>query len=200
MVANPTLSIVLPVHNAEQTLTGRIAQLLDIVPDLTTDFEVLVINDGSTDHTEEVAYELAREYPQIRVTRHAMRRGRRGAIETGMAQTTGDILIVQDEQGAIDSSKLHRLWELRNDEELVLNQPSLRLQQALLQRLAAWGVRLEDTTPGGDSCGVQMIRRRNVNQREATSAGTPGRSPRHLRSDSADAPRASRRSSRRVVS
>ena len=65
MVDLPSLSIVLPVHNAEKTLAVKVAQLLDILPDLTTSFEILVINDGSTDHTDEVAYEIAREYPHL---------------------------------------------------------------------------------------------------------------------------------------
>lgn len=183
MVAHPSLSIVLPVHNAEQTLAVRIVQLLDIVPDLTTNFEVLVINDGSTDHTEEVAYELAREYPQIHVTRHELRRGNRGAVETGLAETSGDILFIQDEQAPIDSSKLNRLWELRNEEVQIFAQPKLRVQRAVTQQLAAWGVRLEDITPNGGPSGVQMIRRQDSAQGEKLAAFEPGLQSRKSRTD-----------------
>lgn len=174
MVAHPSLSVVIPVHNAEQTLAARITQLLDILPDLTTNFEVLVINDGSIDHTEEIAYELAREYPQIRVAHHEMRRGERGAVETGLAQTSGDILFIQDEHAPLDSSKLHRLWELRNEEELVLAQTRVRKQRGVLQRLAAWGVRLEDSTADGGSSGVQMIRRPLTDRNAMTAKGFGG--------------------------
>jgi glycosyltransferase involved in cell wall biosynthesis len=163
VVALPSLSIVLPVHNAEKTLAVKVAQLLDILPDLTTDFEILLINDGSTDHTDEVAYEIAREYPQVHVTRHEKRLGQRGAIETGLAETSGEILFVQDEQAVIDSSKLHRLWELRNEDDFVFV-PSSRLQRPALNRLAAWGVRLDD---GDSSSGVQMIRRNTPVQPES---------------------------------
>ena len=142
MVAQPSLSVVLPVHNAEQSLANKMGRPTSTsFRDLTHNFEVLVINDGSTDHTEEVAYELARVYPQVRVTRHERRRGQQGVIETGLAQTFGEILLVQDEQAAIDSSKLHRLWDLRNEEDLVLDRPEFPVKQAMLQRLAAWGVR-----------------------------------------------------------
>ncbi len=183
MVAHPSLSVVLPVHNAEQTLAVRMAQMLEILPDLTNNFEILVINDGSTDHTEEVAYELARVYPQVRVIRHELRRGHRGVVETGLSETSGDILFVQDEHAAIDSSKLHRLWELRNDEDLVFVQPEFRVKRSMLQRLAAWGVRLEESTQSGGSAGVQMIRRQSLarlDEFEAIDSGTP---PRRSRSD-----------------
>jgi glycosyltransferase involved in cell wall biosynthesis len=179
----PSLSIVLPVHNAEKTLAVKVAQLLDILPDLTTNFEILVINDGSTDHTDEVAYEIAREYPQVQVTRHEKRLGQRGVIETGLAETSGEILFVQDEQAVIDSSKLHRLWELRNEDEFVFV-PSFRMQRPALNRLAAWGLRLDD---GNSSSGVQMIRRNTV-QSESVAAETPLRRSRTDRPETQRAP------------
>ena len=190
MVAQPSLSVVLPVHNAEQILADKMAQLLDILPDLTSNFEVLVINDGSTDNTEEVAYELARVYPQVRVTRHERRRGHQGVVETGLTQTSGDILFVQDEQAAIDSSKLHRLWELRDEDDLVLAGPEFRVKQAMLQRLAAWGVRIEEATLGGGSAGVQMIRRHSLARLNEWKAAEPELSPRKSRTDRSDFPRA----------
>lgn len=170
-VANPSLSVVLPVYNAEQTLANKVTQLLEILPDLTANFEILIINDGSTDHTEEIGYDLAREYPQVRIERHVRRRGQQGAVETGLAETTGEILFVQDENAPIDSSKMHRLWELRNEQDLVLARPEIRLKQSLLQRLAAWGVRLEEQTQGGGSAGVQMIRRRMKPRRDEAQSG-----------------------------
>lgn len=165
-MANPSLSVVLPVYNAEQTLANKVTQLLDILPDLTPNFEILIVNDGSTDHTEEIGYDLAREYPQVRIERHSRRRGEQGVIETGLAEAAGEILFVQDENAPIDSSKLHRLWELRHDQSLVLGRPEIRLKQSLLQRLAAWGVRLEEQTQGGGTAGIQMIRRRPMPRRD----------------------------------
>ena len=78
-----TLSVVLTVHNAEKTLADQVSKTLDILTDLSARFELLIVDDGSTDQTEEVAHELARHFPQLRVARHARRwaamrpRGRR---------------------------------------------------------------------------------------------------------------------------
>jgi glycosyltransferase involved in cell wall biosynthesis len=183
-VPNPSLSVVLPVYNAEQTIANKVAELLDILPDLTSKFEILIVNNGSTDHTEEVAYELARTYPQVRITRHDAHRGHPGAVETGLNQTSGDIMFVQDENAPIDSSKLHRLWELRNEDDLVFARPEFRVKRSLLQRLAAWGVRLEEATQGGEAAGVQMIRRQSLARLNELDAIDPDTSAaRHSRTD-----------------
>lgn len=191
-MAQPSLSVVIPVHNAEQFLAAKIAQLLDFLPDLTTNFEILVINDGSIDHTDEIAYELAREFPQVRVAHHGMRRGERGVIETGLAQTTGDLLFVQDENASLDSGKLHRLWEMRNEEHLLPPEPRIDVKRSVLQRLAAWGVRLEEPTSDGGSTGVQMIRRRPLYGRPAVPASPTAMA----RMSRADQPESQQRTSR----
>lgn len=154
---NLCLSVILPVRNAEQTLARRISQLLEILPDLTPRFEVLIINDGSTDLTEEIAHDLTVTYPQIRQTRHVTARGRQGVIETSLQHTTGEILLIHDENALIDSSKLHRLWALRDHEQL-MGAGALPMKSPAA-RLAAWGIRLEETNALGQSTGIQMIRR-----------------------------------------
>ena len=108
-----SLSVVLPVHNAESTLARQVAELLDVLPELTSSFEVLIVDDGSTDQTEESAQELAREYPQLRVIRHAQRRGIPAVVQTGMEETSGDVVFVHDEQLPLRPSDLRRLWSLR---------------------------------------------------------------------------------------
>lgn len=173
IVTNLSLSVVLPIFNGERTLARKVSQLLEILPDLTTNFEILIINNGSTDNTEEIAFEQARLFPQVHVARHSLRRGPHGVLETGLAETANEIVFVQDEHAEIDSGKLLRLWELRNEEDVVFARPEFRMKRSLLQRLAAWGVRLEEATQGGGSAGVQMIRRQSLDRLDELEAIGP---------------------------
>lgn len=116
----PSLSVVLPVHNAERTLTQHVSHLLDLLPDLAARFEVLIVDDGSTDHTEEVALDLAQQYPQVKVVRHPRRLGIEAAAQTGAARTLGDMVIVHAGEQPVNAADLQRMWNHREDEKLVM--------------------------------------------------------------------------------
>ena len=118
-----TLTIILPVYNAQQELRPYIQQLLDILPDLTDRFELVIVDDGSTDQTEEVACELSQPFPQVQVARHPHPRGVAASVFTGLAQTTGQFILLQNIEEPLRPRVLRQFWELRNDEELVIAHP-----------------------------------------------------------------------------
>jgi glycosyltransferase involved in cell wall biosynthesis len=86
------LSVVIPAFNEEATLVA-VAQRILAVPHL---LDVVIVDDCSSDRTGDIADELARLYPQIRVVHHRTNRGKTEALKTGFADTRGDIVIVQD--------------------------------------------------------------------------------------------------------
>ena len=118
MASDLALSIILPVHNAESTLAAQVSRVLEVAPDIAPGshaqgcggFEVLIVDDGSTDHTSEVAHELAVVFPQVRVTRHSQRRGAVAAARTGVSQARGEITFVHEGRSPLKASDLPRLW------------------------------------------------------------------------------------------
>lgn len=165
---NPSLSIILPVYNAQATLARQIAQLLEVLPDLTPRFEILVVDDGSTDHTDEIGHELRQQYPQLKIARHAWQRGMASAVQTGMARSCGDIVFIQEEQAEISAADIRRLWEMRGDENLVLARAQsetrankLPAASGLMERLTRWAAALQQSAHR-TSMGIQMIRRKAI--------------------------------------
>ena len=69
----PSVTVLLPVYNAQHRLERQVAEILDVLPELTSRFELMIIDDGSTDDSFEVARHLALKYPQVGAC--AMRRG-----------------------------------------------------------------------------------------------------------------------------
>jgi glycosyltransferase involved in cell wall biosynthesis len=92
---NRSLTVLFPVRDAQSTLAATVTQILEMASDLSERFELLIIDDGSLDSTGEVADELSRHYPQIRLLRHSRPLGEEAALRTGLAQSRGDVVLAR---------------------------------------------------------------------------------------------------------
>jgi len=118
----PSLSALLPVRNAQSTLEPAVTQILEVLSELTGRFELVVIDDASTDATVEVIPELAACYPQVRAAHHGSPLGRAAAIRTGLAHSTGEVLFFQDENCTLAINELPKLWKAVGRHPIVLGQ------------------------------------------------------------------------------
>jgi glycosyltransferase involved in cell wall biosynthesis len=86
------LSVVIPVYNEAGTLMEVVNNVMTL-PEL---LEVVIVDDCSTDGTDEVIARLSELFPQVRSKRHEKNAGKTAALRTGFALTTGEIVVVQD--------------------------------------------------------------------------------------------------------
>jgi len=155
-----SLTVVLPVYNAPQKLQDHAPRLLEMAAELTSAFEVLIIDDGSTDQTDDIARDLARRFPQVKSVRHAKHQGQQAAVEAGLKRATGDVVFVHDVESPISEKEMHRMWALRNEDQLVMAEadrsdaPSGAMSDEVVLRLMS----LRDANSRKKS-GLQMIRR-----------------------------------------
>jgi hypothetical protein len=109
-VSNKSLTIVLPIYNGESRLTHHVTEMLELASELTSRFEVMIVDDGSTDDTSAVAQELATQFPQISIRRHRHRRGLGPIISMVQRRVSSDVVIVHDGVTPINSVEVRRLW------------------------------------------------------------------------------------------
>ena len=82
------LSIIFPVHNLEHEVSQRLHRLLEFTGDLTVNFEIIVIDDYSSDQTAEIIAELANSYPQIVLMQNYFEKGFLKSIEKVLSRAT----------------------------------------------------------------------------------------------------------------
>src|SRR5579864_2002018 len=86
------LSVVMPVYNERATLRAVIARVLAVPLEI----ELLCVDDGSGDGSQEVLTELQARHPQIRVLLQPRNMGKGAALRRGIQESTGDFVIIQD--------------------------------------------------------------------------------------------------------
>jgi glycosyltransferase involved in cell wall biosynthesis len=104
------LSIFFPAYNDSGTIASMVMGAVQTASKLTSDFEVIIVNDGSADATPQIADELARVYPEVRVVHHAVNRGYGGALQSGIASATRELIFYTDGDAQYDPAELEALW------------------------------------------------------------------------------------------
>jgi len=84
------ISVVIPVYNSEGTLRELVARLERVLPGVSTCFEVLLVNDGSRDHSWEVIRELAEQHDWVRGINLMRNYGQHNALLCGIRATEYD--------------------------------------------------------------------------------------------------------------
>jgi len=122
----PSLSVFFPAYNDEGSIADMVHRALALLPQFADDYEVVVVNDGSQDRTAAILDELARRQPRLRVIHHPRNRGYGGALRTGFAAATKDLMFYTDGDGQYDVNELARLMPLMTNKVDVVNGYKIR--------------------------------------------------------------------------
>lgn len=102
----------MPAWNEEDYVERAVSRAITVLSQLTDDFEVLVINDASTDRTREIAETLAEKDRRVRCVSHEVNQKLGGAMRTGFSASTKDIVIYSDMDLPFDLQEIGRALHL----------------------------------------------------------------------------------------
>ena len=114
-----SLSVFFPCYNEADNLERVVAQALDVLNKLGIDFEVIIVDDGSTDQTGRIADELASGDEHVRALHHEKNSGYGAALQTGFRAATKDFVFYTDGDGQFDIAEMPPLLKYMEDYEIV---------------------------------------------------------------------------------
>jgi len=162
--ARPSLSVFFPAYNDAGTIASLALIAHMTARELTDDYEVIVVDDGSPDHTGTLLDEMARLFPWLKVVHHGANRGYGGALRTGFATAGKDLVFYTDGDAQYDPRELTRLYAaLGPDVDFVNGYKIGRsdpLHRIIVGRLYHWLVKIAFGLPLRDvDCDFRLIRR-----------------------------------------
>ena len=158
------LSVFFPAYNDSGTIASMVIRTVKAASELTPDFEIIVVDDGSADGTADIADELARTYPQVRAVHHPTNRDYGAALQTGFRSATKDLIFYTDGDAQYDPSELSLLWagmsadtDLVNGYKISRSDPFHRIVIGRIYHHVVsllFGIRLRDV-----DCDFRLMRR-----------------------------------------
>src|SRR5512143_3566457 len=108
----PSISAFFPAYNDGGTIASMVISAMLVLETLTDDYEIIVVDDGSKDYTGPILDRLAADYERVRVIHHRANRGYGGALRTGFANATKDLVFYTDGDAQYNVEDLRRLYSL----------------------------------------------------------------------------------------
>ncbi|MDD5529663.1 MAG: glycosyltransferase family 2 protein [bacterium] len=140
-----SLSIVMPAFNEEENIETVTESAIKILSTLTNKYEVLIVDDGSTDKTGVIARRLSAQNTHIRVIHHKQRLGVGNAIKSCLNGAKGDFIFFMPADGQQDTSEIKLFLRAIDKADIVIGCRSKRkdyLYRAILSKTWNFFVRL----------------------------------------------------------
>ena len=109
------LSVVIPVHNEQDGIQPVAVAVAEALQQAAIPYEILIVNDSSTDHTEDVLKELARQNPNVRYVNNHPPHGFGLAVRFGLRHFTGDVVAVYMGDGSDSPEDLVKFYQKVQD-------------------------------------------------------------------------------------
>lgn len=103
------ISVIFPVHNESKNIERVVKDAVSVLENLFRQFEIIIVDDGSSDGTNEIATRLTAVNKDIHVVRHRKNRGYGATVRSGFEKASFDLILLCDGDGQFDISEIQKL-------------------------------------------------------------------------------------------
>ncbi len=162
-------SIILPVHNEEKNLAPLLAEIQSAMPN-TRDYEVIAIDDGSTDRSWQVLKDLRTQHPNLKLIHFRRNFGQSAAFDAGFRNAKGQYVVTMDSDRQNDPADLPKIlkllddgydfvsgWRKKRDDNVILRKIPSKIANWIIRRVT--GTKLHDM-----GCSLKAFRREIIKE------------------------------------
>ena len=162
-----SISIAMAAYNEAKNIEPMLLEVVDIMDRLAMDYEVLIVNDGSTDETADIVKSVADRYPQVHLLTHEVNRGYGAAVFNALLNAQNELIFFTDSDRQFDLREINKLLDLISNADLVIGYRSPR-RDPFMRKLNAWGWNVLigmffGYTARDVDCAFKLMRREVVN-------------------------------------
>jgi len=114
-----SISVFFPCYNEAENILPLVKKTREVLGNITDDFEIIIIDDGSTDNTDNIADSLAAQFDKVKVVRHQKNLGYGAALQSGFKAATKDLVFYTDSDGQFDINELPAIIPLIEKYDMV---------------------------------------------------------------------------------
>lgn len=167
------LSVIIPAYNEEKRLPKTLEKVQEYLKKQDYEYEVIVVDDGSSDNTKVVVSDVVKTMPGFRLISYQPNHGKGYAVKTGMLEAKGEWRLLMDADSSTDLSEIEKLEKFKQEFDVIigsryLNKDSIKVKQPLSRRIVSrlgnlmirlvLGIKSVDT-----QCGFKMFSAKATN-------------------------------------
>jgi len=170
-----SVSVFLPCYNEQGNVGRTVENALRVLEKLNADFEIIIVDDGSSDGTARIADEIAGRDKRVKVVHHDRNRGYGAALQSGFAAATKELVFYTDGDGQFDMNEMPPLLPLMEHWDIV-SCYRLNRRDPLIRKINGWawtklvcllfGLKVRDV-----DCAFKLYKREIFERIELSSTG-----------------------------
>jgi len=170
-----SLSVFFPCYNEEQNIAALVHETIQALQDIVGDYEILIIDDGSTDRTGSIADNLSQECPCVRAIHHKKNKGYGATLITGFTNAAKEWVFFTDGDNQFDIQEIEKLLGEKDHYDAIIGYRAKRqdpLHRIFYSRMWNMLIRcLFDLSVKDVNCAYKLIRRNLLGKITLCSSG-----------------------------